>query len=382
MHSEAVSVRKAVDATGSWSARIGVVRVEFGAGALARLGELVAELGGRRAMLVTDPGIAAAGHVERALASFAGMPVETTVFDGVAENPTTTHVETGCELAAAHDIDFLVGLGGGSAMDCAKGINFLLTNGGRMEDYQGAGKATRPMLPSLGIPTTAGTGSEAQSFALIARADSHQKMACGDEKAHFRTVILDPELTATVPGSVAVATGLDAVAHAVESYVCSARNPVSQMYAREAWRLLSRNFIPSLQRRDDIAVRGRMQVGAYLAGAAIECSMLGAAHACANPLTAHYGITHGIAVAAMLPAVVGFNRADVAELYDELSPSLTDEIDALRAAGGRAFDLGALGVDRVALPGLAAEAATQWTAAFNPRPVSESDLLALYEESF
>ncbi|MGD8331410.1 MAG: iron-containing alcohol dehydrogenase, partial [Acidobacteriota bacterium] len=178
MHSEAVSVRKAVDATGSWSARIGVVRVEFGAGALARLGELVAELGGRRAMLVTDPGIAAAGHVERALASFAGMPVETTVFDGVAENPTTTHVETGCELAAAHDIDFLVGLGGGSAMDCAKGINFLLTNGGRMEDYQGAGKAMQPMLPSLGIPTTAGTGSEAQSFALIARAHSHQKMAC------------------------------------------------------------------------------------------------------------------------------------------------------------------------------------------------------------
>jgi len=382
MHSEAVSVRNAVEGVGSWSARIGVVRVEFGAGALGRLGELVAELGGRRVLLVTDPGIAAAGHVERALASFAGVAVETTVFDGVAENPTTAHVEAGRELAAAHDIDFLVGLGGGSAMDCAKGINFLLTNGGHMEDYQGAGKATQPMLPSLGIPTTAGTGSEAQSFALIARVDSHQKMACGDEKAHFRTVILDPELTATMPVSVAVATGLDAVAHAVESYVCTARNPVSQMYAREAWRLLSRNFIPSLQRRDDIVVRGRMQIGAYLAGAAIECSMLGAAHACANPLTAHFGITHGIAVAAMLPAVVRFNGAAVGELYDELSPSLAHELDALRAAGGRAFGLGALGVDAAALPGLAAEAATQWTAGFNPRPVSESELLALYEESF
>ena len=247
MHYKLVSVRDGSDAVGSWSARIGVVRVEFGAGALARLGELAAELGGRRAMLVTDPGIEAAGHVDRAVDTFAGLPVEAFVFDGVEENPTTAHVEAGRSFAAEHEIDLIIGLGGGSAMDCAKGINFLLTNGGRMEDYWGVGKASRPMLPSLGIPTTAGTGSEAQSFALIAQPDTHLKMACGDEKAHFRTVILDPELVATVPGSVAVATGLDAIGHAVESYVTTARNPVSQMYAREAWRLLSRNFPASLR---------------------------------------------------------------------------------------------------------------------------------------
>ena len=222
MHSKLVSVRDVSDATGSWSARIGVVRVEFGAGALARLGELTAELGGRRAMLVTDPGIEDAGHVDRALGTFAGLPVEAFVFDGVEENPTTVHVEAGRRFAAEREIDLIIGFGGGSAMDCAKGINFLLTNGGRMEDYWGVGKATKPMLPSLGVPTTAGTGSEAQSFALIAQPDTHLKMACGDEKAHFRTVILDPELTGTVPASVAVATGLDAIGHAVESYVTTA----------------------------------------------------------------------------------------------------------------------------------------------------------------
>jgi len=307
------SLPDVIDTAGSWSARIGMVRVEFGVGTLSRLGELVADLGGRRAMLVTDPGIEAAGHVERALQTFADVPVEAVVFDGVAENPTTAHVEAGRTFAAGRDIDFIVGIGGGSAMDCAKGINFLLTNGGRMEDYQGIGKATKPMLPSLGVPTTAGTGSEAQSFALIAHPESHRKMACGDEKAHFRTVILDPELTATMPTSVAVATGLDAVSHAVESYVCTARSPVSQMYAHEAWRLLSSNFDASLTDAGNAEVRGRMQLGAYLAGAAIECSMLGAAHAAANPLTARFDVTHGIAVAAMLPAVVHFNHEKCGE---------------------------------------------------------------------
>jgi alcohol dehydrogenase len=267
-------------------------------------------------------------------------------------------------------------------MDCAKGINFLLTNGGKMEDYWGAHKAHRPMLPSVGVPTTAGTGSEAQSFALIAQPDTHLKMACGDEKAHFRSVVLDPELTATVPRAVAVATGLDAIAHAVESYVATARNPVSQMYAREAWRLLSASFPASLHGPEDIEVRGKMQLGAYLAGAAIECSMLGAAHACANPLTARYDITHGIAVAAMLPGVVRFNAPAVADLYEDLAAALPQEIEALRAASGHAFRLSGLGVERATLPELAADAAGQWTAGFNPRPVDEAALLRLYEGAF
>ncbi len=379
---DVASVTEISDAVGSWSARIGVVKVEHGAGSLARLGELVAELDGHRAMIVTDPGIRAAGHVDRALEAFGGTSIETCVFDGVEENPTTEHVDAGTRFAAQHDIDFLVGLGGGSAMDCAKGINFLFTNGGRMEDYQGMHKATKPMLPSLGVPTTAGTGSEAQSFALIAHPGTHRKMACGDEKAHFRTVILDPELTGTVPRKVAVATGLDAVSHAVESYVATTRNPVSQMYAREAWRLLSRSFEASVREPGDLEMRGRMQLGAYLAGAAIECSMLGAAHACANPLTAQFDITHGIAVTALLPAVVRFNRHEVGEIYDDLSPTLAATFDQLRGASGAEFRLGALGVDRNSLPELAAEAATQWTAGFNPRPVNKANLLALYEASF
>ena len=207
-------------------------------------------------------------------------------------------------------------------------------------------------------------------------------MACGDKKAHFQTVILDPELTGTVPYSIAVATGLDAISHAIESYVTTARNPVSQMYAREAWRLMSCSFEASLREPGNLELRGKMQLGAYLAGAAIECSMLGAAHACANPLTAHFNITHGVAVAALLPEVVRFNQHEVGEIYADLSPTLADTIDHLRDATGVEFRLGELGTDRNSLPELATEAATQWTASFNPRPVSEADLLRLYEASF
>ena len=139
------------------------------------------------------------------------------VFDEVGENPTTIHVGKGVIAARPFNPDLIIGLGGGSAMDCGKGINFLLTNGGRMQDYWGTDKATKPLLPFVAVPTTAGTGSDAQSYALITDPDTHQKMACGDAKALPRVALLDPELTATQPPKVAAATGIDAVAHAVES---------------------------------------------------------------------------------------------------------------------------------------------------------------------
>ena len=153
-------------------------------------------------MLVTDPGIVAAGHVQRAEKSLSAAGVHFARFDRIVENPTTEVVDACVAVARQEQIDFLVGLGGGSSMDTAKGCNFLLTNGGRMEDYWGVGKATKPMLPLIAIPTTAGTGSECQSFALITHPQTHVKMACGDPKAAARVAILDPELTLTQPPAV------------------------------------------------------------------------------------------------------------------------------------------------------------------------------------
>ena len=368
-------------------------RVMFGPGTLTRLGELAGEMGAARVLLVTDPGLEAVGHPQRAMASLREAGLEVFCFDDVEENPTSRHVESGVEFARPLNVDLIVSVGGGSAMDCAKGINFVLTNGGTMADYKGFGKAKKRMLPSIGVPTTAGTGSEAQSYALIADEQSHLKMACGDRKAAFRVAILDPEVTVSQPTKVTALTGIDALSHAVESFVTAKRNPISQMFAREAWKLLEINLEKVLKDPADLEARGAMQMGAFLAGTAIENSMLGVCHSCANPLTAHYGVTHGLAIGVMLPHVIRFNAATVGELYGELAEeaglrdgqpggpagTLARRIEALMRLAGLPTTLAAVGVSRTILPLLAEEANQQWTARFNPRPVAEPEILGLYE---
>lgn len=377
-------------------------RVVYGPGTLDRLGELARETGGTRVLVVSDEGIARAGHLERAVSRLSEAGLATHVFTDVQPNPTTDDVDRGLAVAKQYEVDMLVAIGGGSSMDCAKGINFLLTNGGRMQDYWGVGKATKPMLPLIAIPTTSGTGSEAQSFAIIADAKTHVKMACGDKKAACRVAILDPELTLSMPLTVTAATGIDAISHALESYVTTKRNPVSQLFARRAWRLLSSGYPAVLANgavysRDELlAARGAMLLGAHLAGAAIENSMLGATHALANPLTAHYGITHGFAVGLMLPHVVRFNSPTVGALYGALAADakicpadderagnlLANRVSQFVQQSGMPTNLVQCGVERKALPGLAEDAAKQWTGTFNPRPVDESSLLSLYEAAF
>jgi len=368
-------------------------RVVFGAGTISRLGELCRELNGRRVLLVTDPGLEEAGHPQRAEKFLREAGLDVTLFDDVHANPTTADVERGLCIARDSKIDILVGLGGGSSMDCAKGINFLYTNGGRMEDYRGKNKATQPMLPMIAVPTTAGTGSEAQSFALIADPHTHMKMACGDVKATCRIAVLDPELTQSMPASVTAATGIDALSHAVESFVTSCRNPISQLFARQAWHLLSKGFPAVIASPRDVDARARMLLGAHLAGAAIENSMLGAAHALANPLSAHYEMIHGVAIAVMLPHVVRYNQQAVAPLYGQLASDaglcpaddphacehLAKRLTELSKQAGLPTRLGECGVDGTKLSILAAEAALQWTGTFNPRPVDVNSLREIYE---
>ena len=359
------------------------VPVLFGRGALTRVGERTAALGGTRVLLVSDVGIVAAGHVERAAASLRSAGIAVRVFDEAEENPTTVCVDKAVAAAREHGVDLIVGLGGGSSMDCAKGCNFILTNGGRMQDYWGIGKATKPMLPMIAVPTTAGTGSEAQAFALITDPETHQKMACGDKKALPALAILDADLTATQPPKVAAATAIDAVAHAVETAGSTKANDTSRALSREAWALLSGAFERAIRQPADAEARERMLLGAHLAGAAIENSMLGAAHACANPLTAMFGIVHGVAVGLMLPHVVRFNgvvRGTYA-VVDGEADALARRLEVLLDAGGVPRRLSDLGVTSTAIPALAAGAAQQWTAAFNPRPMNEAGFRELYERA-
>lgn len=362
-----------------------------GEGALLRLGELARQTGGSRVLLVTDSGIVRAGHVARAVDTLGTAGLEVSIFDGVRENPDTDDVDRCVEAGRVFGADLIVGMGGGSSMDTAKGANFLLSNGGRIQDYWGIGKAPLPMLPLIAIPTTSGTGSECQSFALISDPKTHQKMACGDQKASARYAILDPVLTVSQPVRVTACTGVDALAHALETAVTSKRNSVSLLFSREAFRLCMRALPRVLREPFNLEARGEMQLAAAYAGIAIENSMLGCAHSAANPLTARFGIVHGQAVGRMLPGVVRRNAVEssIAVAYMEHAraagldslESLLHQLDEILRLAQLDVGLSRLGVSSDSIPALAAEACKQWTLQFNPVPYTEQDFVRLYMEA-
>jgi len=342
--------------------------VFYGPGASNEVGDFAQDLG-KNALLVTDQGLSTAGHASKIKHRLERSGLKVTLFDQCIENPTEASVQACVDIAKAGQIDVIVGLGGGSSMDTAKGCNFILTNGGRMSDYWGIGKATQDMLPLIALPTTAGTGSECQSFALISQDQTHKKMACGDSKALPRITILDPELTLSQPKMVTACTGIDALTHALESAVT-------------------------------VEARGHVLLGASHAGAAIERSMLGAAHSMANPLTAKYGTVHGVAVGLSLPVVMQFNAqcpetkshyvklarnsslVPIASSDEEAFQALVSRVYYLLSQAGFPSSLQELGVAEEDLNDLATEASGQWTAGFNPRPLEVNDFAQLYLSLF
>ena len=365
-------------------------RVVFGSGTLRRLGEFACELGAKHVLIVTDKGIVGAGHAGRAREILEKEGVSVSVFDGVRENPDTEDVSLCVGAARKCGVDLFVGLGGGSSLDTAKGANFIVTNGGQMRDYHGIGKATKPMLPLIAVPTTAGTGSECQSFALITDPVTHLKMACGDPKAAARIALLDPELTVSQPARVSACTGVDALVHALETSVTKKRNELSRLFSREAVRLSIHALPEVLATPEDVAARGAMLLGAAYAGVAIENSMLGCAHSAANPLTAHFGIVHGQAVGRLIPSVMRRNAREefVADEYNTLAElagfssveTLIGRIEEILTIAGLSAPLGRLGVREDSIGKMAREAAAQWTASFNPVEYAVRDFEEIYRE--
>jgi len=342
-------------------------------------------------LLVADGGLVQAGYVAAAVRALDTAGIAAIAFHDFGQNPDSAMVEAGRAFAAPLAIDSLVGLGGGSSLDCAKGINFLLTNGGTMAEYRGYGKARTPLLPMIGVPTTAGTGSEAQSYAVISDATTHMKMACGDPSAAVRIAILDPDLTMSAPRDVTAMAGYDAIAHAVETWVTMRRTPFSDTFSRRAWDLLSPAFARVMTHPGDRDARAAMLLGSHFAGIAIEQSMLGAAHACSNPLTARYDLAHGLALSILLPHVVRWNAPAVSDRYAALvgsadagsaSEHLARTLEGLGRAGGLGGALRDHGVPRDALPELAGLAAEQWTGTFNPRPFDAAGALEIYQAAY
>ena len=361
--------------------RLAGIDIRFGAGR-RREAAAWALSTGQKVLLVTDAGLRSANRVREIEDLLTASEVSFFVLDTVTENPETDYVEARAKELHGEGIGAIIALGGGSVLDSAKALNFLLTQPGRMIEYWGFAKAKRPMLPSLAIPTTAGTGSESQAYALLSESSSGRKLACGDVKARYSRVILDPELLLTVPTRIANAAAIDAMSHAIESLVSTASNPVSRQLSQIAWSLLAPNL--GAAQASDVDGLGRMSLGAYLAGAAIEQSMLGAAHASANPLTTRFGVRHGEAVGLMLPAVVRFNSRGTNIHYQQLlgveGPyQLANRLEELLVEAGLSSRLSQLDIPRTSLQGLAEEAANEWTGDFNPRKVTSRDFEKLYQ---
>ena len=279
--------------------------VDFGPGAVARIPGHLAAQGARRVLVVTDAGLRAAGVVDAVTAPVAAAGIAVEVFDAVRGNPSVEVVEQGAEHARALGLDAVLALGGGSSLDAAKGIALLAPSPGARAD--GSGTTPAAGLPVLAVPTTAGTGAETNGFGVLEDATHRRKVYCGDASVVPRVAVLDPELTYGLPAGATAATGVDALVHGLESLASRGRDPMSEAFAAEAVRRAWTWLPVAVADGSDPRARAEMLVAAHLAGQALTRSGLGLVHGLAHALSLHTGAVHGLALAAVLPEVVGWS---------------------------------------------------------------------------
>jgi len=345
-------------------------RILFGAGEFARLGEVAREQNATRCLLIAGQNSVDAGHAQEAVRSLKARRMDVFTFHDFAANPTFAMLEAARDHVAPQAVNLVVGLGDGAALDFAKLVNVLLTNGGSIRDYRGYGNVPKPLLPMIAVPTTAANGSEAQGNAAIADPDSRSKMICGDPKIFYRTAILDPKLTL---GQSAAVNGYVAISNAIETLLSTRRTPISECFSREAWRLLDASFARAVRVPEDLEARSALLLGAHFAGLAVEYAALGPAHACAQPLVENYHMPIGEAVALVLaPALEWIEQGE------DLLPRLRE----LAAIAELPRSLRDTMVPEQALPRLAEEAAAQWSGRFSTRHFDAAAALEIYGAAF
>ena len=366
-----------------------ITQIVFGRGTLERVGPLTRGYG-RRALLVTDPGLRASGLVDQVLDSLRKADVEAIVFDGVQPNPTIQNVEAGLAAGAGQDISALVSVGGGSAHDCAKAIALVAANGGEVRDYEGLDRSPHRAIPLIAVNTTAGSGADVSRYAVVTDPERSLKLIIADKHLTPRVAINDPLTTAGLPRSVTMATGVDALTHGIEALVSTSASDVSDLFAIRAIQLAAGNLRRVVRDGSDLAARDAMMLAATLAGLAINSASVGAVHALAHQLGAHFDLPHGICNGLLLPAICEFNIPAAPERYALVAQALgrgraprsvPGTLRALGAEVGLPKGLAALGVKRDALPDLAPGALADMCMLTNPRPMSRDDVVKLYERA-
>lgn len=374
--------------------------IQFGAGALSRLGELARASFGTRAMLITDPGMMQTGIVERAMDILAAAGTEVTLFSEVVADPPEAIILAATEMARSAGVAGIIGLGGGSSLDVAKLVALLAKGAENLKDVYGVGNAKGPRLPLILVPTTAGTGSEVTPISIVTTGTA-EKMGVVSPVLLPDVALLDPELTYGLPPHVTAATGIDAMVHAIEAYASASanNNPLSRVLATQALELMGKSLLRAVRGGKDAAARGDMLLGSMLAGQAFANSPVAAVHALAYPLGGHFHIPHGLSNALVLPHVLRFNAVTAHQSYVDLAPHAFAELSKLQGQErvfafcealtqlsvecGLPQRLRDLKITEEWLPRLAKDSMNQTRLLVNnPRPVSEADALAIYRAAY
>lgn len=369
----------------------------MGADCLKDAGEQVAELGFKKALIVTDKVLGQIGIVKKVTDVLDNKDIEYAIYDETKPNPTVKNVNDGLALLKEKECDFVISLGGGSAHDCAKGIALLATNGGEIKDYEGVDKSKKPQLPMVGINTTAGTGSEMTLFAIITDEERHIKMALVDKHLTPIIAVNDPMLMLAMPKSLTAATGMDALTHAVEAYVSTAATPITDACAEKAIELISNYLVNAVENGENVEARDMMAYAEYLAGMAFNNASLGYVHAMAHQLGGFYNLPHGVCNAILLPHVQEYNKATSASRLAKIAKimggnieGLTDEqgadlcIDMIKSLSqtiGIPEGLGVLGVKESDFETLATNALNDACSLTNPRKGNLEEVIAIFKKA-
>lgn len=301
----------------------------FGEDSVQEAGTLLQSLGGQKAMIVTDSFLATSGMAEDIQKILTDAGVESVIFGGAEPNPKDTNVEDGLKVFNENECDSIISLGGGSSHDCAKAIALVASNGGNIRDYEGVDKSTNPLCPMIAINTTAGTASEITRFCIITDTSRHVKMAIVDWRVTPQIAINDPKLMVGMPPSLTAATGMDALTHAIEAYVSTDANPLTDAAAQMAITMITQYLPKAVANGTYMKARDKMAYGQYLAGITFNNASLGYVHAMAHQLGGFYNLPHGVCNAILLPHVEEFNLIGNANRFRDIAKAMGENIDGL-----------------------------------------------------
>lgn len=299
--------------------------VEFGIDIIEKIGQKVNELGKSKALIITDKGIISAGLLENIKKSLQYNDIAYDIFDEVESDPGIQTIEKGVTITKGKDYDILIAVGGGSSIDTAKSISILITNGGRIKEYAGVNKVLKKGMPLIAVPTTAGTGSEVTTFAVLSDLENNLKFTISSRYLAPQLAILDPSLTITLPSKITAATGMDALTHAIEAYTSLISQSPANALALYAIKLILKYLPKAVANGEDLVARTKMLEAQLMAGIAFNNALLGLSHAIASPLGAHFHIPHGIANAIMLPYVMEYNLPACKEKFAEIARLIIDK---------------------------------------------------------